>query len=110
VIGEAATAEMALTGADYDATWALDNGLVSRVSEDGDAVLTAAWELAETISANSPLVTAGIKTVLRAGRGRTVEEGLEFVARWNSSHLLSDDLTEAITAFMGGRSPEFKGE
>src|SRR5690606_18953607 len=29
IVGQAATTEMALTGADYDAAWALEHGLVS---------------------------------------------------------------------------------
>ena len=110
IVGHATTAEMALTGDDYDAAWALGRGLVSSVADDRDRLMSAVYRLARRIAANSPLVTNGIKRVLRANHGHTIEEGLEFVAQWNSSFLLSNDLTEAISAFMEKRPPDFKGE
>ncbi|MCI0425478.1 MAG: crotonase/enoyl-CoA hydratase family protein [Actinobacteria bacterium] len=109
LIGEAVVAEMAYTGGDFDARWALEKGLVSRVVDDVEKLHATAAGLASEIASNSPLVTRGIKTVLRAGRGRTLEEGLEYVARWNSTHLLSDDLVEAMTAFLEKRPARFTG-
>jgi enoyl-CoA hydratase len=79
------------------------------VASDPEALIRDARDLAERIAANSPLVTRGIKSVLRDGRGRTVEDGLEIVARWNSTHLLSDDLVEAVSAFMEKREPRYTG-
>lgn len=110
IVGLATTAEMAFTGSDYDAAWALDHGLVSRVEPDPTTLFEAANELAGVIAANSPLVTGGIKRVLQAGLGRTVDEGLEFVARWNSERLISKDLFEAIAAHLEKRPPVFTGE
>jgi enoyl-CoA hydratase len=110
IIGQAATAEMALTGADYDAAWALEHGLVSRVLEDQADLMGAVEEIAGLIAANSPLVTSGIKAVLRYGAGRPVEDGLEFVAQWNADHLISNDLFEAMAAHLERRPPIFTGE
>jgi enoyl-CoA hydratase len=47
--------------------------------------------------------------VLAANDGRTVEEGLDFVARWNTMYLQSNDLREAMTAFVERRTPNFTG-
>jgi enoyl-CoA hydratase len=109
IVGSGVTAEMALTGADYPAGWALEKGLVSRVFDDAESLTTGAWDLAEEIAANSPLVTRGIKTVLQANDGRTIDQALDYVAQWNSSFLASNDLMEAINAFMEKRDPDFTG-
>jgi len=65
--------------------------------------------VAAEIAANSPLAVQGTKAVLAANEGRTVAEGLDYVATWNAGMLASDDLTEAVTAFMEKRTPKFTG-
>ena len=109
IVGSGGTAEMAYTGGDFDATWAKDNGLVNDVYEDHEAMLGAVLQLAKSIAANSPLVTQGIKRVLAAADGQTIDQALEYVAEWNSSFLMSNDLTEAINAFIEKREPDFMG-
>lgn len=109
VIGTGAVAEMAYTGSDFDASWAERKGLVNEVLDDEGALRARANELAGVIASNSPLVTAGVKQVLAAAEGRTVDEALEYVAQWNSSFLISNDLMEAITAFTEKRDPDFTG-
>lgn len=109
IVGAGATAEMAYTGADFDAGWALENGLINRLAPDHDQLEAVTLELAVQIAANSPIVVAGIKSVLAAADGRTIEEALDYVAQWNSSFLLTSDLMEALTAFMEKRDPDFQG-
>ena len=65
--------------------------------------------LAQEIAANSPLAVQGSKQVLSQARRREVEAELDYVALWNAAFLHSDDLAEAMTAFMQRRRPEFKG-
>jgi len=110
IVGSGHTAELAFTGMDIDAIRAKEIGLVSRVETNREALMASVNRLAGQISENSPLVLEGVKRVLQANRGRSVEEALDYVAQWNSAFLLSNDLFEATSAFMEKRKPEFKGE
>jgi enoyl-CoA hydratase len=101
--------ELAFTGKDINAERARDIGLVNDVVADADGVLKAARVLAAEIAANSPIAVQGTKAVLAANEGRTVAQGLEYVATWNAGMLASDDLVEAMTAFMEKRPPKFTG-
>ena len=47
------------------------------------------------------------KTVLLKSRDLTVDQGLDYVATMNSARLLSNDLTEAVTAQLQKRKPVF---
>jgi enoyl-CoA hydratase/carnithine racemase len=109
IVGNGVTAEMALTGADYPASWALSNGLVTRLYDDHAALMGGALELAGRIAANSPLVTQGIKRILQANDGRTIDQALDYMAQWNSSFLISNDLMEAMSAFVEKRDPDYTG-
>jgi enoyl-CoA hydratase len=109
ILGRGHVAELAYTGKDIDAGRAREIGLVNDVFPDADAVQAAAQAMAEEIAANSPLAVQGTKAVLRAGEGKSVAEGLDYVATWNAGFLQSDDLTEAFTAFLEKREPKFGG-
>lgn len=109
IIGEGATRMMAFTAGDFDAAWALRTGLVEEVHPDRAALEAATAALAATIAANSPLAVQGTKQVLEFSKDASTRAALEFVATWNSAFLQSNDLTEAFTAFMEGRAPQFRG-
>src|SRR5579862_8927353 len=109
IIGKGHMAELALTGKDITAARAKEIGLVNEVWPDAPQALTAAHRLAAEIAANSPLAVQGTKAVLAACEDRSVAEGLDYVATWNAGFLGSDDLVEAMTAFMEKRAPDFRG-
>ena len=109
IVGKGHVAELAYTGKDITATRAAQIGLVNEVLPDFDSVVDAAQALAADMAANSPLVVEGTKAVLRACEDRSVTDGLDYVAVWNSAFLQSDDLVEAMTAFIEKRTPDFKG-
>ncbi len=110
IVGRGIAYELALTGDDFDAERALGIGLVNDVLGDGSATVKAAQEMAARIARNSPLAVQGTKQVLRYCEGKSVEEGLEYVATWNASFLQSDDLREAMSAFLQKREPTFEGK
>ena len=109
IISAGHLAELAFTGKDISAERAREIGLVNDVAADAEGVHKAAHALAAEIAANSPIAVQGTKAVLAANEGRTVAEGLDYVATWNAGMLASDDLVEAMTAFMEKRPPKFTG-
>ena len=109
IINAGHLAELAFTGKDITAERAKEIGLVNDVATDAEGVLKAAHTLAAEIAANSPIAVQGTKAVLAANEGRTVADGLDYVATWNAGMLASDDLVEAMTAFMEKRTPKFTG-
>lgn len=110
IIGQARTREMAFTGGDYDAAWALRAGLVNELYESPAELLEAARARASDIARNAPLSVQGIKQVMDYCADKSIADGLRYVAVWNSAFLQSKDLGEAITAFMERRVPRFTGE
>ena len=109
IIGKGHVAELALTGKDITAERAEAIGLVNHVSADPEALLADALAMADEIAANSPLAVQGTKAVLAACEDRSVPDGLDYVATWNSAFLASDDLAEAMAAFMEKRPANFTG-
>jgi enoyl-CoA hydratase len=110
IVGKGAARELCFTGRDIDAEEALRIGLVNQVVADRDAAHAAAMDLARQIAANPPLTVRGVKAVLDYGEGKSVADGLEYVAAWNAAFLASEDLGEAFAAFATKRTPSFKGK
>ena len=109
LIGLGPTTEMALTGRDVPAAEALRLGLVTSLHLDAEATLAAARATAAIIAGHSPLVTRGVKAVLRASADLPLAQALDHVALWNAAFLRSHDLTEAVTAQMEQRPPAYTG-
>jgi enoyl-CoA hydratase/carnithine racemase len=107
IIGEGHARELAFTGKNIDAARALRIGLVNDVYENEASLLEAARALAHEIAENPAVVVQGVKQVMNASAGRTVEEGLRYVALWNTAFLQSHDLVEATQAFLERRPPKF---
>lgn len=110
IVTEGHVAELVYTGKDIGAARAKEIGLVNDVLPDADGVLEAARAMAREIAENSPLAVQGAKAVLRACRGKSVADGLDYVAVWNSAFIQSNDLMEAMTAFVEKRRPRYTGE
>lgn len=110
IIGKGHVAEMVYTGADISAQRAREIHLVNEVYADQTATVQAARELAGRIAENSPLAVAGSKQVLAFCEGKSVADGLQYVATWNAAFLGSEDTKEALQAFIEKRKPTFTGK
>ena len=75
-----------------------------------ESVLARAQDMARAIAANSPLAVQGAKQVLGFASRREVDANLDYVALWNAAFLHSEDLGEAMRAFLEKRQPSFRGQ
>lgn len=107
IVGEGIARELAMTARVFNGEEALAMGLVSRVFDSVETLRTGVQEIAESIAKKSPLTQRGIKQVMNHCRGKSVREGLEFVATWNAAVLVSADAQEAMGAMMQKREPKF---
>lgn len=107
IIGQGLTREMAFTGADYDAAFAERCGLVNHVYDTPRQLFEAADTLAHQIASNPASAVQGAKQVLNYGLNKSIDDGLQYVAVWNSSQLQSTDFSEAMQATQEKRKAEF---
>lgn len=107
IIGQGYTREMAFTGGDYDAAFAGRVGLVNHVYDTPDALFEAAMSLARQIADNPARAVQGAKEVLNYGIGKDIDDGMQYVAVWNSSQMQSADFGEAMQATLERRKAEF---
>lgn len=110
LIAEGHAREMTFTGRNVAAGEAQSIGLVNRVFENREKMLEEVMKIATTIASHSPLSIRGCKEMLNYTRDHSVADGLNYIATWNASMLLSEDLDEALKAMKERRKPEFRGE
>jgi len=108
LVGEGIVRELAYTGRKFDAQEAKEIGLVNRVFESREALYAGVREIAATIAAKSPLSIRGTKEMITYARDHSVADSLNYIATWNAAMLMSQDLTEAMTANMAKKAPSFK--
>lgn len=100
--------EMALTGSPVSAIDANRYGLVSHLSDPGEALDTA-LELADRIAINAPLAVIASKQVLRHSIGLTETEFWEMQLPHEQIVFSSEDAQEGPHAFAEKRSPVWTG-
>lgn len=109
IIGHGRFRELALTGRDFNAQEAMNMGFLTHLCESREELYGQAKRTAEEIASCAPLSVQGAKEVIVFSRDHGVQAGLEYVAQKNAAALLSEDLMEAVKAFMEKRQPLFKG-
>ncbi len=108
-VGYAKAMEMALTGEPITADEAMQAGMLSEITEDGQA-LEAAVRWAERIAENAPLAVAASKTLVRAAAQGIDEDSLwELQKPLQQKVFSSNDAKEGPTAFAEKRAPNWTG-
>src|SRR5262249_33578863 len=109
VVGPSKAKEMIWTAARIDAEEAFRIGLCEQLvgEADLDAVVGAR---ARKTAAQPPLAVQGAKRAVDAAGVLPVREGLVVEAESQAVCLTSDDMREAISAFVESRVPNYKGK
>lgn len=110
IVGQGHTRELAFTAKDITAARAKEISLLNDVFADHKALMSGAEEMALEIAACSPLAVQASKDVLNYGIGKSIDDGLKYVATISTNIIPSDDLFEAVTAFTEKRKPKFTGK
>lgn len=92
--------EIAYTGRIFPADEALQHGLISKVLPSNDDLLKAADNFAANLASKSPVALQGTKLVLNYSSDHTVCDSLTYVAHWNMSQLLTEDIPKAAHALL----------
>ena len=108
VIPEGKVRELAYTGRRMPAEEALEAGLVNKVYERHEEMISGLKEMAAVIASKSPLAVYGTKAILNFSRDHTIAEGLEYNALWSGAMLPQEDMAEAMMSNMEKRDPEFQ--
>ena len=108
VIPEGKVRELAYTGRRMPAGEALEAGLVNKVYESHEEMVSGLKEMAAVIASKSPLAVYGTKAILNFSRDHTIAEGLEYNALWSGAMLPQEDMAEAMMSNIEKREPEFK--
>lgn len=108
LIGEGMVRELAYTGRAVTGTEAKEIGLVNHCYDSAGKLFHEVAKIAATIAKKSPLSIRGAKEMITYARDHSVADGLNYVATWNAAMLVSEDLTEAMTAARAKRAPKFR--
>ncbi|MDA9240758.1 enoyl-CoA hydratase-related protein [bacterium] len=110
IVGPGHVAELAYTGKDIDAVRAEKIGLLNDVYDSFDSAYDAGMEMANSIAANPPMAVRGTKFILQQSEDLTTEQSLLLNGLFTlMTSLKSNDMQEAMHAFVEKRPPNYTG-
>lgn len=107
LIPEGYVREMAYTGRRVSAEEAKNMGLVNRVYANQEAMLEDVMSIAKDIASKAPLAVYGCKKMINYARDHSTDDGLDYIAIWNASHLKIEEIQEAMMSNAEKRPGEF---
>ena len=99
--------ELAYTGRRMYAEEANTQGFVTKVFENQEEMLAGVMEIAAEIAENSPLAVQGCKEMINYARDHSIDDGLDYIAVWQTGMFQSTDMAEAFTAKTEKRKAEY---
>ena len=109
VVGRAHAREISFRAHRFDAQKAKAINLVNETHADKETLEVKALEMAEEIAANPPLAVQGAKEVFLYDEDATLEQSLEYNAARSAMIVPSEDMAEAINAYLEKKKGNFKG-
>jgi enoyl-CoA hydratase/carnithine racemase len=107
-VGERRAKEIILTGRPFEATQALEWGVVNALYES-DALMPAALETAARIAGNAPIAVKEARRSIHGGLQKDLAAAMRFEIECYNKLVPTEDRREGIRAFNEKRKPEFKG-
>ena len=109
IVGKGHAREISFRGHRFDAQKAKAINLVNQVYPDRETLEKAAREMAEEIAGNPPLAVQGAKQVFLFDEEATMDESLEYNAARSCMIIPSEDIGEAVSAYLEKRPGKYKG-
>ncbi len=107
LVPDAIARELAYVGGRFPAQRAYEVGLVNRVFDDHEALVSGTLEVAAQIAAKSPLAIWGSKEMITYARDHSVADGLNYIATWQTGMFQPADMMETFAAKADKRDPAF---
>jgi enoyl-CoA hydratase len=108
LIPEGVAREYAYTGRRMPAARAVEVGLVNQLFDTHEDLVAGVLEIAAEIAKQSPLAVWGTKEMINYSRDHSVEDGLTYIATWQTGMFQGLDMAEAFTAQAEKRDPDFQ--
>jgi len=105
---QAIVRELAYTGRRLDAERALRLGFVNDLAPSQSALVRAAEAIADEICARSPLAVWGTKENFARAERQEIDEGLSYIAAWNSGMFMPEDVKESLGAVAEKRKARYR--
>lgn len=108
LIPEGWVRELAYTGRRLPAHRARDIGLVNEVFDTHEEVVAHALATAREIASKAPLAVTGSKVMINYARDHSIQDGLDYIAVWQTAMFSGPHMAEAFQAKAEKRESNFE--
>ena len=99
--------ELAYTGRRLPAARARELGLVNEVFDTHEALIDHVMVTAREIASKAPLAVTGSKVMINYARDHSIQDGLDYIAVWQTGMYSGAHMGEAFKAKRDGRPADF---